>query len=317
MELAQAQKSLAELGFRDTMRRLIFDVQSACVDVQAAKEVLVLAQENYKTVSALAAINANRVAAGDLAAVELKRSQVAALQIQTAVRQAELQLHQARTHLQLVLGRTTASDDIDVGGDLRRETTPVILDTIRERAQTRRPDLLAARQSSARNQAELRLEIAQGRVDFTVGTEYVHQQASGGLGNALGFTFSAPLPVFNKNQGEILRARREIEQSALTIRSLELKIAAEVTDAWQRHSVARGLLEEIEKTMLTQARDVRDTTEYSYRRGEASLIEFLDAQRAFNDAIQTYNDARANYARSLYLIDSVTAAAGAEAVQTK
>ena len=55
-------------------------------------------------------------------------------------------------------------------------------------------------------------------------------------------------------------------------------------------------------------RSVRDITEYSYRRGEASLVEFLDAQRAFNDASQAYNDARASFARSLYLIETVSGA---------
>ena len=45
------------------------------------------------------------------------------------------------------------------------------------------------------------------------------------------------------------------------------------------------------------------TTEYSYRRGEASFIEFLDAVRAFNDTMQSYNEARADYARSLYALD--------------
>ena len=58
--------------------------------------------------------------------------------------------------------------------------------------------------------------------------------------------------------------------------------------------------------MLKQARDVRDITEYSYRRGEASLVEFLDAQRAFNDTMQNYNDARGEYARNLYLLESVS-----------
>ena len=48
--------------------------------------------------------------------------------------------------------------------------------------------------------------------------------------------------------------------------------------------------------------------EYSYRRGEATLVEFLDAQRAFNDTVQSYNAARADYARSLYGIDAVMAA---------
>jgi cobalt-zinc-cadmium efflux system outer membrane protein len=58
--------------------------------------------------------------------------------------------------------------------------------------------------------------------------------------------------------------------------------------------------------MLDKARRVLASMEYSYRAGEASLIELLDAQRAFNDTMQGYNEARAEYARGLYLIDSVT-----------
>jgi cobalt-zinc-cadmium efflux system outer membrane protein len=58
--------------------------------------------------------------------------------------------------------------------------------------------------------------------------------------------------------------------------------------------------------MLGEAKDVRSITEYSYRRGEATLLEFLDAQRAFNETMQNYNDARTDYARSLYLLDSVS-----------
>jgi len=60
--------------------------------------------------------------------------------------------------------------------------------------------------------------------------------------------------------------------------------------------------------MLDRARGVVETTRYSYERGEASLVELLDAQRAFNDAMQTYNEARANYARSLMELESVTGA---------
>jgi cobalt-zinc-cadmium efflux system outer membrane protein len=73
-----------------------------------------------------------------------------------------------------------------------------------------------------------------------------------------------------------------------------------------QYATSRGLLESIEHDLLDQAREVRITMEYSYRRGEASLVEFLDAQRAFNDARQSYNDARADFARSLYTIDSVS-----------
>ena len=81
----------------------------------------------------------------------------------------------------------------------------------------------------------------------------------------------------------------------------------EVVGAWQQYSATRELLANVEKNMLERATKVRQTTEYSYRRGEATLIEFLDAQRAFNEIMQSYNEVRTSYARSLYLIDSVTA----------
>jgi cobalt-zinc-cadmium efflux system outer membrane protein len=229
------------------------------------------------------------------------------MQYQTAVRQAELQLRQAKNQLRLLLGRPELLEDFDISGPIRREERPVNLQEVRTHAFSQRPDLLEVRQTQARNQADLRLQLAQGKIDYTAGAEYRRQQAPSGMGNSLGFFFSAPLPVFNRNQGEVARAQQEIAQAATQVRAIEARVGGEVTGAWQLYSTSRELLEDIEKRVLAKAGDVRQTTEYSYRRGEATLVEFLDAQRAFNEVTQSYNEARANYARSLYLIDSVTA----------
>jgi cobalt-zinc-cadmium efflux system outer membrane protein len=307
MELAALGKSVAELQFEDAIRRLVFDVEIAFVDVQAAKENLALAEDNLRSLSGIVTVNTERVRTGDLAVVELDRSQVAAMQYQTAVRQAELQLRQAKNRLQLLLGRTELLDNFDVTGPLRRDDQRLDLEEIRSRALAQRPDLLQARRTQARNQADLRLQLAQGKIDYTAGVEYRRQQAPSGIGNSLGFFFSMPLPVFNRNQGEIARADREIAQAEAQVRALETRVNGEAVTAWQQYTASRGLLEDIEQRMLGKARDVRQTTEYSYRRGEATLVEFLDAQRAFNDVMQSYNEARAAYARSLYLVDAVTA----------
>jgi cobalt-zinc-cadmium efflux system outer membrane protein len=65
-------------------------------------------------------------------------------------------------------------------------------------------------------------------------------------------------------------------------------------------------LNRVEGALLKRATDVRQITEYSYRRGEASFLEFLDAQRAYLETMQVYNDARGDFARSLYGIDAAT-----------
>ena len=160
------------------------------------------------------------------------------------------------------------------------------------------------RRDEARSQAELRLQVAQGKVDYTVGTEY-HREFHNANANAMGVFFQTALPIFNRNQGEIERARQEARQAAARILAMQQSVDTEVRNAWTQYSTSRDLLSSIENGLLAQAKDVRDTMEYSYRRGEASLVEFLDAQRAFNDARQSYNDARAEYARSLYAIDSI------------
>lgn len=303
---AEADKSAAELGVLNSVRTLIFDVDSAFVDIQLAEEAVALAQENLKALNGIVEINNARVRAGDLAQVELVRSRVAALQFQTAVQQGQLRLRQAKNRLQLLMGRIVLLDSFDVAGEIRREAAPFDFETFRKAAQERRPDLLQIQREQARTVADLRLQIAQGKVDYTVGTEYRRQQGISGTGNSLGFFLSVPIPVFNRNQGEVERARREQEMAAARIRALQATIGTEVTNAYQQYTTNRELLESIEKNTLEQAREVRQTTEYSYRRGEASLIEFLDAQRAFNDAVQSYNEARAEYARSLFLIDSVS-----------
>lgn len=306
--LAKQEKSLVELGVREVMRQVIAGVQSAFVDVQQAKGSLKLAQENLKSLESVVAINEVRLKSGDLAQVELDRSKVAALQYRAAVVQAQLQLDQAKTQLQQIMGRRQKLPDFDVAAEARLEPIAEAPEQITRLALTRRPDYLADQQTQARSRADLRLQLANGKVDYVIGTEYTRQSAWGISGNSLGLYFSVPLRIFNKNQGEIARAQREILLAGARSEAMESSIQTEVEKAYRQYTVSRQLLTSVENDMLAKARSVRDTTDYSYRRGEASLVEFLDAQRAFNDAMQTYNDARANYSRSLYLIDTVSGA---------
>ena len=308
MNFAAEDKRLAELQIKELVRRLVLEVQSGFVDVQQSRAALALAEQNLKSLQGIVEVNENRVRTGDLAPVELDRSRVAAIQYETAVEQARLNLDQAKTRLQRSLGRTAAVPDFDVTGDLRRTGTVGSLEELTQRAIERRPDLAVTRQAIARSRSDLKLQIANGKVDYTVGTEYTYQRAFGIGGSTLGFSFSMPLPVYNKNQGEIARAQREGRQYETRTTALEAAIRNETELAWRQYKTAERLLGNIEANLLDRVRRVREVTEYSYRRGEATLVEFLDAQRAYNDAIQSHTEARASFARSLYVIDAVTAA---------
>jgi cobalt-zinc-cadmium efflux system outer membrane protein len=169
-----------------------------------------------------------------------------------------------------------------------------------------RPDLAAARLDQARSQSELRLQLAQGKVDYTLGAEYRRQQGVNGTGNSVGFFVSVPLPVFSRNQGEIARVQAEETQMQKQIDALQAQVAGEVTQAYREYESARELIDAIERDLLGLSQQARETTTYVYQAGAGSLLDVLDAQRAFNDTMSTYYDAQADYRRSLSRLASVT-----------
>lgn len=306
VDQAALSRAVAELQLLNTTRSLLLDVASAFIDVQLAKLNLTLAQDNLQAFNNVVQINTDRVRTGDLSQVELSRSRLAALQFQNDVRQQDTRLRVARNRLSALIGRGPNGDALDVAGELRRDSGPMEYEALRRQALEGRPDLRAVRTDQARSVADLRLQLANGKIDYTVSGEYHRQEGADVSGNSYGVFFSAPLPLFNRNQGEIARARTQQEQLNARVRAVETDISTELTNAYAQYSTTRDIVDTIEHQMLVQAQDVRTTTEYSYRRGEASFVEFLDAVRAFNETMQSYNTARAEYARSLYALDAIS-----------
>lgn len=308
IDVAQAAVSTAQLQFLNTVRSVVLDVESAFVELLQAKADLALAEETLEAFRQTVQINTSRVRSGDLAEVELIRTQVAELQFQNSVAQARLKVDIGRSKLQVLLGRRKVDKLPDATGELRRDQMAVTVDDLRERAFRSRPDYLALQRDVARSQAELRLQLAQGKVDYTVGTEYRRQQGLAGTGNSLGIFFSSSVPVFNRNQGEIERARQEQSQAEARIRAIQATIENEVETAYLQYRTSGESLRRVEETMLAKATDVRQITDRAYRRGGATFLDFLDAQRAYNDTVQLRNSALADFARSLYAIESAIGA---------
>jgi cobalt-zinc-cadmium efflux system outer membrane protein len=300
IDLADGARRVAVEQLDDAVRRLRIDTTLAAVDILEAKSKLQLAQDNYASLQTLQALNDRRLQSGAIAPVEVARSRVAMLQYAATVRSAQLALDAARLKLLPLLGRASTDTPVDIVDPLRLAPAAAAPDlaALQQAARETRPDLRAAEADRARTQADLRLQVAQGKVDYTVGAEYRRQQGVNGKGNLLGLFVSVPLPVFNRNQGEIARAGSDQERAARTIDALQNDISAEVAGAYQEYESSRQLLVEIERDLLTPSDEARRATAYMYQAGATSLIDVLDAQRAYNDTMDTYYSAEATYRRA-------------------
>jgi cobalt-zinc-cadmium efflux system outer membrane protein len=306
--LASTAKTVAEAQLADSIRRLTIDVTLAAIDVLEARSKLQLAAANLDALERLVQLNDRRLTSGAIPPLELTRSRVAMLQYRGSVRAAELALTQARLKLQTLIGRRVTDPLVDLDEPLGVPPAPIAadLDALQAAARTNRPDLRALQRDQARSLSDLRLQEAQGVVDYTLGAEYRRQQGVNGTGNLAGLFFSVPLPIFNRNQGEIARATAEQQKAARTFAATDATVANEVTSAHQDFESARQLLADMERDLLKPAADARTGTTYMYQAGATSLLDVLDAQRAFNETMDTYYSAQAAYRRAEARLSLVT-----------
>src|SRR5262249_9105799 len=120
--VAENNKEVVRAQLLNTIRQLSLDVQNAFVDVLQARDNLTLARENLDAFTQIVGVNKTRVRAGDLAEVEFLRTQLAQLQFENNVRQAELRLTTAQSKLRLLIGWKVSEPAFQVVGQLRKDT---------------------------------------------------------------------------------------------------------------------------------------------------------------------------------------------------
>jgi outer membrane protein, heavy metal efflux system len=301
---AVAAISVVEREFEDRIRLLVLDVQSACVDVQLARAMVTVVRRDRDLFDGLVVLNEVRVADGDIAEVELMRTRNAADQAGNAMLQSQADLEAAENRLAELLALDTP---VTIHSAMRREGDVGDKDELRALARRNRPDLRAAAAERERAAVDIKRQIAEGKIDFSLGLEARRQQGLAGTGNSLGVFVAVPLPTSDRNQGGVERARREHRLAGAESHAIVRSMQTQVDNALVAWRSAHQRLERYEGGLLARAEKVLQTVEYSYRRGEASLIELVDAQRSHNEVRRAYNLARADHARALYTLEAVTA----------
>jgi cobalt-zinc-cadmium efflux system outer membrane protein len=114
---------------------------------------------------------------------------------------------------------------------------------------------------------------------------------------ALGVT--VPLPIYNRNQGKIQRANVKVSQTRKQLRQLELRVATDARQAEREYRVTREAAERIERDLLPGARRIRDETLRRDNEGEAALVDYVVAQREYNEIVRQYRDTEFRYCRSM------------------
>jgi len=275
----------------DNERQLAFQTASTFVAVLLAEANLELAREDLKSFSNTVDISDARFKAGDISEGDYLKVKLQLLQFQTDVSQAELARIQSLVALRVLLGFESVPADYDVAGTLEYAPVRTGRDDALALAQQHRPDLYAAVKGVAAARSQYDLAVAGGKVDVTGQVNYTHVAAL----SSLSFFMNVPLPVFNRNQGEIARTRYAVTQAEELRRAAEDTVLGDVSGSYDGVTTNDKVVQLYRSGYLDEAKLSRDISEYAYKRGAASLLDFLDAERSYRATQIAYRQSLASY----------------------
>jgi cobalt-zinc-cadmium efflux system outer membrane protein len=302
-EVACRAQRVLEAQYQDAVRVEIDNLSTAFVNVLGERETVRYAEASVAGLDEVlkktrAQLENKTITEADYLQV---KGQLDAAEI--GLMDAKELLHDAKQTLCVVLNIPSAqADAVELRGTIHdRLPPPPPTDELLRLALGARPDVAAFRLGVARAESDVRLAKANRFQDvYLLYQPYTRE--GGATSWALGAT--VPLPVYNRNQGNIRRAVINISQVKTELASLEQRVIAEVRKAEREYALTRAAVGRIERDMLPDALRVRDITFRRFTLGEVDAIAYLNAQRAYQDVVRQYRDMAVRHRRSMLRLNT-------------
>jgi outer membrane protein, heavy metal efflux system len=295
LQAARDQTAVTRAQVTDAERTLAFNVGQQFVSVLLAESTLQFALQDLKSFQDTVDIAEAQFKAGAISEGDYLKIRLQLLQFQTDVSSARLAKAQALVGLRQFLGYDAVPANYDVIGDLAYQPLKANLEDLQAKALRERPDFQAALLGVTAAQSQIRLAKANAKVDVNGTYDFTHTSGQ----NSASIFASFELPIFNRNQGEIARTGYALTQAQESQQAASDTVLSDVGNAYEAIKSNDEVVQLYVSGYLKQAQDSRDISEYAYKRGAASLLDFLDAERSYRAAQLAYRQALASYMTAL------------------
>jgi len=292
---AQAGYEGARAAFLDAKRILDLAVAKAYIAAVFARENHRVLTNSAATLRAEARLAEIRFKAGEISAADKNQIEITAERFAVDAASAESTAVQAVIAFQVLLGISAPStqlvltDTLDLLSSGSVPGEPFFPD--------RRPDVVAAEAALRKAESDLGLQKANRIPDPTVLVQYEHEPPD--TPNSIGLGVSLPIPLWNRNRGNIMSAEAVREQARLNLQKLNAQAAADHATATVAYEDAARRLQQYGQSIVPKSQEVRKTIAYAYQKGGASLLDLLIAERNDNEVRLATAQAASDVAASL------------------
>lgn len=303
----QYRIGIAELDIKQTHRTiensrriLAARVKEVFYTILLFREKQALAEELIEINQRLVRLTKGRFREGFSAELDVNLARIQLQEARSERTQIEKDLAVARASFNLLIGRPAPSTLV-IQGEFADQKTPIDLAQLGKTALIQRPDLKGLDTAVTLFTQQVDLEKAERIPDVTVSLGYAqedsifHIEEVSDRDQFLGLTLSVPIPFFNRNQGEIVQARVRQERASLERNRLRAEIEKEITNAAIRVEVAYQTFTLYRDGILPLAKEHFGLSEKAYERGQARILDVMEAQRRFSQARLGYLGALFEY----------------------
>lgn len=310
IEAAQRGRIVAVSDLGSAQLRLRAAVTAAFFDVLAAQELTALAKQTVLLAQRATDIASKRVTAGKVSPVEETRARVAEAGVRVSLLQAESQLRNARHRLSGLWGNPEPRFT-EVSGELDRLMASPDLEVVQRRLAAS-PLLERAQRELERRRSLVSLEQRRAVPDVSFSLGMKRQETLSGDQVLVGV--KVPLPVFNRNQGNLLEALRREDKAREELRAVRVSLSSEALQALERVGARRDEVELLRRDLVPGAQSAYEAATIGFENGKFSFLEVLDAQRTYFSAKSQYLTALAAFHRAQTELESLLGQVSADPV---
>ncbi|MDL1914296.1 MAG: TolC family protein [Bergeyella sp.] len=305
IDLAKNEALLSEFLLEDYFRNLRADATLAFLEAIQKRLLLEVQHNSYAQMKKISDSDSIRYHLGDLSEVDAKQSNLEAGVLLNEVFSAEAEFKNSLTQLSLLMGKDMSDTLMYPLGKLENFYRDFSLKDLILEAQNKRADLKAALQSNRVSQSMLKLAKANRALDLglSLGMEYDAYNrnyiAPTPSRSTINVGVAIPIKFSNNRTGDLRAAQYRLLQSQQEYRQIELVIQSEVVQAYHTYLARQKQVKQFNLGLLRESKVILEGKIYSYKRGESSLLEVLNAQRTHNDVQKDYYDTLYSYAAAL------------------
>lgn len=294
IKLAQANEQLAELQFNDLLRNLKLQLRQSFYTVFYNSKKLETTDKQLSRLEELINSYSIQTQKGNLPLKDLVRLQSLYLNFKNERMEIVNNNIVEQSNLKLLLNETENIIPNVSNTEFNKylKTIPFDIKNLENEAIINRPDYLAKQKEIEANELNLKWQKSLSIPDITLGANY--DQRSGAFQKETNLTLGIPLPLWNKNKGNIKYAQNILDQSKIEKQNFDLQIQTEITTAWNKWDESRKNYMLIKPTLNSDFETVYNGILDNFQKQNISLLEFTDFMESYNLATVQINELKKN-----------------------